>query len=320
MRPGAIMAASAAAAAALAAPAPATIVRVSLWPEDSERQPFAVPTEPGNTVEVDLPWPLEDWAGRGFTPDSERYAGDFVIQAARGTRRLFVTPVAQDAHRVLHVVMAQGGGATRSLPLEFIPAPPTLAWRKVSFVAAAPQGAQQPPVSLLRAPPRSRLRAPGPDSEIGLIRTMRLLLNTTAEGARGIVAANPALALAAFDSPPRDLGPFSLACRFAVRDSNTGALGLCVSVANQTPRRLLFDPMSWVVRVGERVYPVGTVDFASELEPRASAAAFLVVAGGPDGETTGLLADNAFEPSVALGGSVNPRPVRRLSVEEPDAR
>jgi hypothetical protein len=314
------MAASAAAAAALAAPAPATVVRVALWPEDSERQPFAVPTEPGNTLEVELPWPLEDWAGRGFTPDAERYAGDFVIQAARGGRRLFVTPVAQDAHRVLHVVMALGGGATRSLPLEFIPAPPTLAWRKVTFVVAAPDGAQRPCVTLQRDPPRARLRAPGPSSEIGLIRTMRLLLNTSAEGARDIVAANPALSLCAADAPPRDFGGFSLACRFAVRDSATGELGLCVSVANQTPRRLLFDPMSWVVRVGDHVYPAGTVDFASELEPRASAAAFLVVAGGPDGATTGLLADNAFEPSVALSGSVNPRPVRRLSLEGPDLR
>jgi hypothetical protein len=316
----AILAASAAAAAALAAPLPATIVRVALGPEDSERRPFAVPTEPGNTVEVDLPWPLEDWAGRGFTPDAERYAGDFVIQAARGSRRIFVTPVSQEAHRVLHVVMDSGGGATRSLPIEFIPAPPPLAWRKVSFVAEAPDGARTPSVALLGAPPRSRIRAPGPSSEIGLMRTMRLLLNATDEGARSVASANPALALAPADAPPRDFGAFTLACRFALRDSTTGELGLCVSVANKTQRRLIFDPTSWMVRAGERVYPAAAADFNPDLGPGASAAALLVIGSGPDGETTRLLADNVFEPSVAILGALSPRPVRRLSLEEPNAR
>lgn len=317
MSAGALMAASAA-AAALAAPA--SIVRISLGPEAAELRPFAVPTEPGNTVEVDLPWPLEDWAGRGFTPDSERYAGDFVIQAARGSSRLFVTPVAADAHRVLHVVLAQGEGRTRSLPLEFIPAPASLAWRKVAFVANPAGSPPRPAVSLSRTPPAARLRAPGPASEIGLIRTLRLMLNTTEDGARDIAAASAGLSLAVLDAPPRDFGSFCLACRFAVRDSATGAVGLCVSVANRTARRLLFDPGSWVVRAGGRVYPAGTVDFASELEPWASAAAFLVLSGGPDGRTTALLADNDFEPSVVLCGSANPRPVRRMSLEGPDPR
>lgn len=318
MSPRAIVAAAAAAASTLAAPVPASIVRVTLGPEESERLPFAVPTEPGNTVEVDLPWPLGDWAGRGFTPDAERFSGDFVIQAARGTRRLFVTPVSQDAHRVLHVVMECGAGATRSLPLEFIPAPPSLAWRKVSFVAQAPPEDRRPPaVSLLDGPPASRLRAPGPASEIGLIRTMRLLLNATEEGARDIAAANPALTLSPADAPPRDFGPFTLSCRFCVRDAVTGAIGICVGVANKTGRRLIFDPASWVVRAGEHVYAASTADFPPELGPGADGAALLVVTGGPGGETSRLLAANAFEPSVALLGSASPRPVRRLSLEEP---
>ncbi len=94
---------------------PASIVRIELPSESEERQPISVPTEPGNTVEVDLPWPLRDWAGRGFTPDAEKFAGDFVIEAARGETRFFVTPVAADAHRVLHVILDPRGGVTRSV-------------------------------------------------------------------------------------------------------------------------------------------------------------------------------------------------------------
>jgi len=123
MTPRLVSAALVAAAAACAGLEPAaaaafaSIVRVALPPEDQERQPFAVPTEPENTLEVDLPWPLEDWAGRGFTPDAEKYAGDFEIEASRGADRLFITPVAQGAHRVLHLVLAPTASRRRSLTL-----------------------------------------------------------------------------------------------------------------------------------------------------------------------------------------------------------
>ena len=308
-----------AAALGRAAEAPVSIVRIVLGPEEEERQPVVVPTEPDNTVEIDLPAPVTDWAGRGFTPDPDRFAGDFVIQATRGRARLFVTPVTAEAHRVLHVVLAEPGGGSRGLPLEFVPAPAGLAWRKVVF-SAPPAAPALPPAHLLLRAPRSGLREPGPEAQLGLVRTLRMLLATTGDEARNLVAANPALALATFQLPPRSFGDFTIANRFALRDATTGSVGLCVSVANQTARRLLFEPGSWVVRAGDRVYPIRTVDFANELEPGASAPALLVLARGPDGDPTGLLAANDFEPSVVLGASVNPRPVRRLALEGPEER
>lgn len=320
MRAAAPVLLAAAAACALPAPAvepgpPQTIVRIALPPEPEERLPFLVPAEPENTVEIDLPWPLEDWAGRGFTPDAEKFAGDFVIEATRGAARMFVTPVAAGAHRVLHVVLSQPGGATRGVPIEFVPAPAGMAWRKVVFGSPAPASAPRPAVSLSGRPPPTRLREPSPESEIGLLRTMRLMLNTTAEGAGDIAAANPALALARLGGAPRSFGDFTLTTRFAVTDATTGALGTCASVANQTSRRLLLDPAGWVVRAGDRIYPVGTVDFAGEIGPGATEAVLLLVARGPDGRPPGLQADNAFEVSAILAGSVNPRPVARMPLE-----
>lgn len=296
-------------------PPPPSIVRITLPAEADERQPVAVPTEPENTVEVDFPWPVEDWAGRGFTPDPEKFAGDFVIEATRGGTRIFVTPVTADAHRVLHVVLAPPGGATRGVPVEFLPAPAGLAWRKLVLASGEAAGARGPSVSLALRPPRTRLRESSPESEIGLIRTLRLMLNAGEAGAAEIAAANPALEFAVLSGPPRSFGDFTLSNRFAVRDSTTGALGLCASVANPTARRLLFDPQSWVVRAGERVYPVRTVDFPNELEPGTTGAAFLIIARGPDGAPTGLLPDNDFEPSVVLAGSIDPRPVLVLPVD-----
>ena len=295
--------------------APPSIVRIALPAEADERRPVAVPTEPENTVEVDFPWPIEDWAGRGFTPEAEKFAGDFVVEAARGKTRLFVTPVAAGAHRVLHVVVGEPGGPSRGVPIEFIPAPAGLAWRKVVFAGGDAPAARRPAVSLDEGPPRSRFREPSPESEIGIMRTMRLMLNTTAEGAGDIAAANPALALNSLGGAPRSFGDFTITNRFALRDASSDTLGLCASVANNTARRLLFEPTSWVVRAGDRVYPVRTVDFAGELEPGATGIVLLVLARGPDGAPTRLLPDNDFGISVVLDGSVNPRPVIRMPLE-----
>jgi hypothetical protein len=145
---------------------------------------------------------------------------------------------------------------------------------------------------------------------------MRLMLNTTASGAEAIAAANPSLALKHLDATPRSFGDYLITCRFALRDAVTDALGLCVAVANASDRRIAFDPSSWVVRAGARVYPVQTVSFANELEPGASAPAFLVLGRGPDGEPTRLLPDNDFRVSVLSAGSADPRPVKRLPLSD----
>jgi hypothetical protein len=288
--------------------------------EAEERRPVEVPTEPENTVELDFPRNVEDWAGRGFTPNAEKYAGDFVIEAARGSARMFVTPVAAAAHRVLLVVLAGPGGSSRGFPIEFVPAPAGLAWRKVVFTEAETAGSRRRTVALAASAPRTRLREPSPESELGLIRTLRLMLNTDADAAAAIAAANPALELKVLDGSPQGFGDFTLSDLFAVRDSTTDSLGICASVSNLTARRLIFDPGSWIVRVGDRVYQVRTVDFPNELEAGSAGIAFLILTRGPNGEPTFLLPDNDFRISVLLSASVNPRPVRRMELEGFEAR
>jgi hypothetical protein len=311
------LAALALAAGNVNAPAgPASIVHLRLPPESDERQPIAVPTEPENTVELDFPWPVDDWAGRGFTPDADKFAGDFVIEATRGKSRIFVTPVAPDAHRVLHVVLAPPGLPSRSVPLELLPAPAGLAWRKLVLEDGSAESRQGPAVTLTARPPRSALRESSPESEIGLIRTMRLFLDTGKGGARSVAEANPSLQYAEGAGEPRSFGDFSISLRFALRDGRTGALGLCAEVSNHTRRRLEFDPQSWVVRAGNDVFEIGTADFSGELEPGAVGYAFLVLARGPDGLATRLLPGDDLRLSVLPVASLNPRPVSRIAIPE----
>ncbi|HZZ19239.1 MAG TPA: hypothetical protein VFE25_07720 [Opitutaceae bacterium] len=288
---------------------PPSIVRITLPPDGGEARPFTVPTAPEDTLEMDFPWPVEDWAGRGFTPDPEKYAGDFVVEASRGRTRMFVTPVSENAHRVLHVVLMTADGHSRSVPIELVPAPPGSAWHTVVFVVDTPAAHERGAVSLESKAPRARLRGASPESEIGLIGTLRLMLNSTAKDALQVAAANPKLELAIPEAKPRSFGDFTITNRYALRDATTGSLGLCLSISNQTARRLVFDPESWLVRAGSRVFAVRTIDFQDELGPGETAAAFLVVTEAP-----GLLADNAFEVSAVLAASVSARPVSRLAV------
>jgi hypothetical protein len=300
---------------ACAAEPPPSIVRIELPPESEEHQPFTLPTEPENTLEIDFPWPVTDWAGRGFTPDPERFAGDFVIEASRGKTRVFVTPVAAQAHRVLHVVLAEPDGSTRGIPIEFVPAPAGLAWRKVVFGArAAPEEARRRIALSLKAP-RTGLRDPSPESELGMIRTLRLIENAGAGGAGSLAAANPALDIRMLGDAPRSFGEFTLSNRYAVRDETTGTLGLCVNVSSASRRRLFFDPEAWVVRVGDGIFLIRTLDFPGELEPGSTEEAFLVIARSPNGDPNPLLPDNAFEVSAALSGSASTRPVTRFVPE-----
>ncbi len=285
------------------------IVRVPLPPEQEEHRTVSVPTEPENTVELDFPWPVLEWAGRGFTPDPEKYAGDFVVEAPKGTARVFVTPVSPGAHRVLDLVFELPGGGTRGIPVEFVPAPAGLAWRKAVFFDAAPKPDAAPRFTLRGEAPQALYRAPSPESLLGLVTTMRLMLNTTAAGARALASVNPALGLSELRTAPESFGDFVLTQRFAVRDATTDSLGICVGVENATARRLVFDPSGWTLRAGDRVYPVTTVDFPGELGPGADAAAILVIGRAPDGLPTRLLPENTFRISARLLASANPRPV-----------
>jgi hypothetical protein len=231
-----------------------------------------------------------------------------------------VTPVAADAHRVLHVVLAPPEGPDRSIPVEFLPAPPSLAWRKVVFAQARREGEAQPSVSLSPRAPRQAYREPGADSLLGMLRTLRLMAGASPAQAAAVAAANPALSLADLDPGPRSFGDYTVMNRFAVRDATTDTLGICASVTNATARRLLFAPDGWVVRAGDRVYPVGTADFQGVLDPGESAEALLVLGRGPDGEPTRLLPDNAFRISAVVAASASPRPVSRMALEGFDPR
>jgi hypothetical protein len=305
---------------------PPTIRRLILPAESAQRYPIAIPTDPEHSVELDFPWPVVDWAGRGFTPDPEAFAGDFLVDASRGSPRIFVTPLVSGGHRILHLIGQPPGAPPRSVPLEFVAAPAGEAWHKVVLVEAAPasvepdaapsasEDTRRPAALTARTDPQT-FREPTAADELALIRLMRRLRGLSSHEAAALLAQQAALEWDDHARLPHSFGPFTLRLAFALHDAATDCLGLCVELRNATARRLVFDADSWVVRSGERVYPVRTVDFTHEVEPESVQTAWLVLARSPDGTPIRLRPDRELSVSVRLAASVNPKPMLRFPVD-----
>ena len=269
------------------------------------------PTSCEFALEIDFPWPVCDWAGRGFTPDPERFAGDFVVEAERGASRMYVTALAANAHRVLHVALTDADGSVRTFPLEFVPSVPGRALRKLTLTAEAP-AAPLPSGSVpARVQPTARSSA---SSEIALLRLMRLAEALPAATFDSLLLGAPALHLVRRSDPPSDLGEVTVRIRYALSDDVTGEAGLAVEIANATGKRILLDPQSWTIAAGGHDYPIRTVDFVDVLPPRALVRAFLVLGPRPDGFAASLGAREPASLRVAICARASARPVSRYAV------
>jgi hypothetical protein len=290
-----------------------TVVTSTLPSGEDEHQAFLIPTAAEWSLEIDFPYPIADWAGRGFTPDPERFAGDFMIEAVRGSTRLYVSALAADAHRVLHVAFLAPTGEIQTVPLEFVPAPPQLAFRKLTFVdgAAATRPAVQPesPTALL---PTKRST---PSAELALIRLMRLLDSLPPASATQLSATSPTLRYVSIRGEPADFGDFTVTACFVVEDRITGNTGICAELANACTKRILIDPRSWLVRSGNNAYRVRTVDFAGALDPAARARIFMVLETGANGAPVQLDPNQPVQISARVDEKASARPVTTYDVE-----
>ncbi len=295
-----------------AAPDLPTVVVCPLPSEATARAAFIVPTSSDWALEINFPYPVADWAGRGFTPDPERYAGDFMIDATRGATRLYVTALAPNAHRVLHVALDAGGDRPQTVPLELVPTAAGQALRKLTFVADPPPAAKDP--TLPRAASIRPAHAASPRSEVALLRLARLLEALPLGEAERLSRASPALQFRPLQQAPADLGDFTIRPRFVVSDAVTGTAAVVAEVASARTERLLIDPRSWLVRSGDLVVPVATVDPAGVIEPGACLSVVLILAPGPDGGVLPLAPGQPLSVTAVLGDRSSARPVHTYDV------
>jgi hypothetical protein len=282
-------------------------------------------THPNEATAIEVPYPIEDWAGRGFTPDPGQVAGDFYISVRRGEKVCFVSPLAEKAQRTLQLVMR-----SEAFPIELRPAPQDYAFRKVVFFdaieeqrqfAELAEKAQQKmqsseEVQRLRTAPRQPLAPASDELQLGLLRTMQMLANMSEQQARKVVASNPALSWAKKDGKPVDAGDFTLATRFVIRNEAMKAIGIACEVTNKTKRRLTFLADSFVVRSGKCIYPATATDFNPVVEPGATNVAFFAVARTPDGSPLRLAVETPVQVSLALATSASVHPSAAVTLQD----
>ncbi|WP_415907049.1 hypothetical protein [Oleiharenicola sp. Vm1] len=305
---------------------PLTVVRFAL---DAERtRPYIILTNPVDATAVEVPYPIEDWAGRAFTTDPEKIAGDFFLRLRRGERTFFISPIVDGARRTLHIVMRG-----RTYPIEVAPAGALYAFRKVTFFDPAEEArqateaavaaqrettkARNATVQRLASPPRRDFTPATDEMQLGLIRFMQMLSNLPEKQAESAVAANAALAWARRDTDPSvETDRFRIRPYFVVRNNAMSALGVAVSIENKTQRRLTFLPDSFILRSGDEVLPATAADFNPIVEPGEKNIAFFVIARKPDGQRVLLEPSTPMRLSIALVRDVNPNPAISVDVSD----
>lgn len=301
---------------------------------EKQTRPMTILCSPYDSVLIQVPYPISGWTGRGFLPEgvaeqvgdtvaNSALAGDYTIFPGdlRGYTEFAITARVKSSSRTLHLLMSDGE-RTRVLTLECLVSPNReQAFRRVVFkdISAADRAAADAiararqtaaAVTVSDEPPESRYMPASPETIRGLRDFTRALAGVHEDRALAMLSANPALQFASkADVPEQDVGAFAIQQRFAVRDGMTDTLALALVVRNKTKLRLVFDPQSWVIRAGSRVYPVNFSDFAGALEPEASALAVLVLARDQAGKPTRLLPETDLKPSLALVERESTKPV-----------
>ena len=306
------------------------------WNRD-QKLPFTVTCSPDDTVLIELPYPATGWHGRGFIPqDTQRTGqdaqtpvlGDFAIYPGnvRGERLISITALVDRGVRTLHLVMEDN----RTLTLEFLITPNrNMAFRAVFFVDSVARGEHvDAAVRAERAranafvrsdePPQSNYVEPSPETQLGLKNFMKALFAMNEERALAFLRANPAIQFSfpkGLGAQAVDYGLYTIEPRFVLRDTITDTLAVCAVVKSKTPRRLIFDPAGWILRAGDHVYPIPTVEFSGVVEPDQAATAYLILARDINGRPTRLLPSTPMRVSAKLVDAVNPKPLIMEAVD-----
>jgi hypothetical protein len=275
----------------------------------NQTTPITVLTTPDEVTYIELPYPVVDWLGRGFAVNIDAAAADFHLRLRKGDRRVGITPLIKGANRLLHLVLSNDS----TISLSFVPAVDReSACRAIYFydsIAANKATADAverertivvSPMVKSSSPPESMYKASSSRAQEGLVNVLRLVVGLPEARVSQFAKANPALEIANHPGNRLPADGYDLAVRCVVRDSITDTIGLAVAVRNTTTgRNIVLDPAGWSIRVGQRVYPIGTgagssVVFPGMLAPGATSMAYLILARSVDGSVTRLLAENDF--------------------------
>jgi hypothetical protein len=269
-----------------------------VWLDDNVA--VSVPVATNRVTTISFPSPIEAIDGAGFTVDG-KVPGQFQLAHTRGSSFLSVRALVPRASSNLNIRWND-----HTYVFELIESnPPVLSLNMAALPTPEETGAGQAPqvsplklLSLLdKAKAFALLKSQQPESvaDVGF---------TTYNG-------KPLIS---------DFSDYQIQVQQAFRFNDEDTLVFRVVITNETDAPLIYQPDSFAIRAGSRLYPQSISDASGTVPPNGQSIAYFAVTGTPDGGRNNLSLKNQFmvlinrlsppPPALSAGPITTNSPVR----------
>lgn len=246
----------------------------------------SVPVATNRVTTISFPSPIEAIEGAGMTLDGKT-PGQFQLAHTRGSAFLSVRALSPNSSANLNIrwddhtyvfELVESNAPVLSLNMEALPTP------EDSGIAHVPDVSPLKLLSLLdkaKAFPLLKEQQPESVADVGF---------TTYDG-------KPLIS---------DFNDYQIQIEEAFRFNAEDTLAFLVAITNKTDLPLIYQPDSFTLRVGDRLYPQSISDADGTVPARNTRTAYFLVTGTPDGGRNNISLKNNFTVLINRISSVAP--------------
>ena len=234
----------------------------------------SVPVATNRVSTLNFPGPIEAIDGAGFTVDGKT-PGQFQLAHAKGSAFLSVRAITPRAAGNLNI-----------------------RWNNHTYVFELTQS-DAPVLSLnLEPPPTPQEQGAGRTPEFDALKLLALL--DKAKAFPLLKAQQPEavadVGFTTYDGKPlvNDFNDYEIQIEQAFRFNAEDTLVFRVGITNKSDVPLVYQPDSFALRAGNRLYPQSVSDASGTVPPRGRSIVYLAVTGTPDGGRNELSLKNQF--------------------------
>jgi hypothetical protein len=239
-----------------------------------DRAVVAVPVATNRVTTLNFPGPIEAIDGAGFTVDGKT-PGQFQLAHAKGSAFLSVRAIAAKAAGNLNI-----------------------RWNNHTYVFELTQS-DAPVLSLNLEPPPSPLEeGAGHAPEFDPMKLLALLDKAKAfpllKSQQPEAVAD--VGFTTYDAKPlaSDFNDYEIQVEQAFRFNAEDTLVFRVGITNKSGSPLIYQPDSFAIRAGNRLYPQSFSDASGTVPPKGRSIVYFAVTGTPDGGRNELSLKNQF--------------------------
>ena len=242
------------------------------WLDD--RVAVTVPAATNRVTTISFPSPIDAIDGAGFTVDGKT-PGRFQLAHAKGSAFFSVRALAPKAVGNLNV-----------------------RWNEHTYVFELVES-NAPVLSLImEAPPTPDDEGVGRAPEVSPLKLLSLL--DKAKAFPLLKAQQPEsvadVGFTTYDGKPlvSDFNDYQIQIEEAFRFNAEDTLVFCVAITNEADAPLIYQPDSFAIRAGNRLYPQSVSDADGTVPPKGRSIVYFAVTGTPDGGRNNLSLKNQF--------------------------